>query len=143
MERVNHVTNTWLLSVGFHAVLWAAWLLYSDGIEAFEMMVFMIPVGFLFSSPAYLLCLWWIKYVVRLPWPATGRLALWMCAALFSIWISFQVTSLFLMQEFSFRLEDLSLVVPGALGAVLSILIRCKQFFQLTDKTKNNENSLV
>lgn len=143
MERFNHVTNTWVLSIGFHTVLWAAWLLYLDGSVALGMVAFMIPAGFLFSAPAYLLCLWWIKYIVCLPWCATGRLALWLSAALFSIWVSLQVSFLFLLQEFNFRLETLCLIIPGTLGAVLSILIRYKQFFQLIRNATDNDNSMV
>lgn len=136
-----HVLYTWLLAQAIHLFLMRLFDLNNIarwGTEDTELAF----VVFIFTMPAFLLCLLVMKPIAVLRFSPVIRFSVWLFAALFSVPLTVFLIGLLVGASGKF-INLLTLLIPGCLSAMLSILIRYKQFFRLINQTKSHETNLV
>lgn len=130
MERTNYVVNTWMLAVLIHPVLFTVGFFILEGELPILLFFYTLPMGLLFSIPAFLLSLLIYTPLKNADIGSRIKFIIWSLLSLSTIPVGFY---LFCALFFGLELfSDLIIVIiPGCVSALLSILIRNKQFFQL------------
>jgi hypothetical protein len=130
MERTNYIVNTWMLAVLIHSALFTVGFFILEGELSILLLLYTLPMGLLFSIPAFLLSL-----LIYTPLKNAGigsriKFIIWILLSLSTIPFGFYLfCALFFGSEL---FSDLIIVIlPGCVLALLSILIRNKQSFQL------------
>lgn len=136
MERTNYVVNTWMLAVLIHPVLLTVGFFIPEGELPILLFFYRLPMGLLFSIPAFLLSLLIYTLLKHAGIGSRFNFIIWILLSLFTIPVGFYLFgALFFGSELFSAL--IIVIIPGCASALLSILIRYKQFFQLL-KPQNN-----
>ena len=127
---VTFVFNTWLLAQAIHPFIFHFWL--SQGGSDFDLGEHLqwALLVFIFTVPAFGLCVGLINPVCKLNVAKSTRFLLWLAITVLSVPATiFLIAMLFGGMSFFLALVDL--LLPGCLSAGLAATLRYRQFFQL------------
>jgi hypothetical protein len=143
MNTFKHVSNTWLLAQLFHPLVFMIALMLAGERAGMDIFFILLGAGFIFSLPAYLLCLAFFGSVMNLPYDYSVKLFVWCLVSVACVITGFFLICLAFMDVRAF-LEVLVFLIPGCIAAVIAVLIRHKQFRNFTNpQMAFNENHLV
>lgn len=133
MQIRQHVFNTWLLAQAIHPLVFSLWVQLEGSYIAGDEQLSLVLMAFIFSTPAFLVCLMVLKPIICLFEKTRTRLIVWIMAAICAILATtFLLAALFGGAHFFFDLFDL--IAPGCIAAVLAIIIRAAYFFRLVNE---------
>jgi hypothetical protein len=146
MKMFVHTFNTWFLAHLLHPFILITYFLLKKDSESSDwtVAIFLISVFSFFASIPALFIAWFLKYVIaNTDFSVIEKFITWIMSVVVAIFLNF----LSLKFLFSFDVGDKinDLIVPSILAAILSIVVRSKQFFafQLNYNSIKNENNLV
>ena len=141
-----HTLNTWFVAHLFHPVIFIMYFLLQNktdddywGITFFFISVF----SFFASIPSFFIA-WFLQYVItNTNLSSTEKFIGWIISVVVAIFLNFAALKLMFGGYIEGEVDKV--MAPPIIAAVLSILIRYKQFFafQLNYKPVKNENSVV
>ena len=141
-----HTLNTWFVAHLFHPVIFIMYFLLQNktdddywGITFFFISVF----SFFASIPSFFIA-WFLQYVItNTNLSSVEKFIAWIISVVVAIFLNFAALKLMLGADIWEEIDEI--MPPPVIAAVLSILIRYKQFFafQLNYKPVKNENSVV
>ena len=141
-----HTLNTWFVAHLFHPVIFIMYFLLQNktdddywGITFFFISVF----SFFASIPSFFIA-WFLQYVItNTNLSSVEKFIAWIISVVVAIFLNFAGLKLMLGADIWEEIDEI--MPPPVIAAVLSILIRYKQFFafQLNYKPVKNENSVV
>ena len=141
-----HTLNTWFVAHLFHPVIFIMYFLLQNktdddywGITFFFISVF----SFFASIPSFFIA-WFLQYVItNTNLSSIEKLIGWIISVVVAIFLNFAGLKLMLGADIWGEIDGI--MPPPVIAAVLSILIRYKQFFafQLNYKPVENENRVV
>ena len=127
MKSLLHVTSTWMLAQLIHPVLFLNFVSLIDGDPSLVPLARISLYSFIFSIPAYWLCLFFFRPIRLMQLPELAKVVLWKGLTALSI-----VISLFLVCAVFFSLEFFPTILFFAIPAIASswfaILVRYQQF---------------
>lgn len=128
MKAFKHVGYTWLLAQLIHPLIFYCFTLLNSGweVDIGSLLSFFIG-SFLISLPAFILCLLFINIVPVLKISVTGNFIIWLALASTSIFINV-VLLILLLGDTRLFLTEWDLFFPSLIAAIVSILIRYRQF---------------
>jgi hypothetical protein len=146
MRIFIYTVNTWLVAHLIHPIVFIIYFLLRNDAEGNNWGVgfFFIPILSFFSSIPSLLIAWLLQYVVtKADLSLIEKFIAWMISVVVAIFLNFVGLNLFLGADIGKEINEL--IPPAIIAAILSILIRYKQFFalQLNYKSFKDENNLV
>lgn len=146
MKMFVHTIHTWLVAHLVHPVIFVIYFLLLNDAEGINWGAgfFFIPVFALFASIPSLFITWLLLYVLtNTNLSAIEKFIAWMISVVVVIFINF--AGLRILFEAGPGKGIDNLLVPPIIAAILSTLIRYKQFFafQLNYNVIKNENNLV
>ena len=146
MKMFIHTLNTWFVAHLFHPVIFIIYFLLQNktdddfwGITFFFISVF----SFFASIPSFFIA-WFLQYVItNTNLSSIEKFIGWIISVVVAIFLNFAALKLMLGADIWEEIDEI--MPPPVIAAVLSILIRHKQFFalQLNYKPVKNENSVV
>jgi len=141
-----HTLNTWFVAHLFHPVIFIMYFLLQNktdddywGITFFFISVF----SFFASIPSFFIA-WFLQYVItNTNLSSVEKFIAWIISVVVAIFLNFAGLKLMLGADIWEEIDEI--MPPPVIAAVLSILIRYKQFFafQLNYKPVENENRVV
>ena len=146
MKMFIHTLNTWLVAHLLHPVIFIIYFLWRN----VELSVtwggrfFFISIFSFFAAIPSLFIAWLLQYVItntNLSLPE--KFIAWMISVVVAIFLNFAGLKLLLGADIYYEMGEI--LPPPIIAAMLSILIRHKQFFsfQLNYKSVKNENNMV
>ena len=143
MKTFKHVSYTWLLAHIFHPLIWIVTGAIMGSHMEEDILILVLVVGFVWSVPAYLLCLVFFGQVAKMDYPCFVKLLVWCLVAVACIGMDFLFVCVVFWETGSF-VEMYWLVIPGSIAAVLAIFCRYQQFIHFNHHQINsNENNMV
>ena len=146
MKMFIHTLNTWFVAHLFHPVIFIMYFLLQNktdddywGITFFFISVF----SFFASIPSFFIA-WFLQYVItNTNLSSVEKFIAWIISVVVAIFLNFAGLKLMLGADIWEEIDEI--MPPPVIAAVLSILIRYKQFFafQLNYKPVENENRVV
>ena len=141
-----HTIHTWLVAHLLHPVIFVIYFLLRNGSEGINWGAgfFFIPVFAFFASIPSLFITWFLLYVLtNTNLSVIEKLIAWMISVVVVIFINFAGLKMLLGAGLGEEVDDL--IAPPVIAAILSTLIRHKQFFafQLNYNSIKNEDKLV
>jgi|GEM_PF-3802421 len=127
---VSFVFNTWLLAQAIHPFIFHFWL--SQGGSDFDLGEHLqwALLVFIFTIPAFVLCVSLVNPVCKLNVAKSTRFMLWLAVTMLSVPATIFLIAM-LLGGMSFFLDLVDLLLPGCLSAGLAGAFRYRQFFQL------------
>lgn len=108
-----------------------------------ELLILFVVFGFIFSLPAYLLCIVFFEPVAKMNELCLVKLLVWCLVTVACIATGFLFICVILWGT-RFFIEELWLVVPGSIAAILAILCRYRQFIRFAHFQMNShEHNMV
>ena len=146
MKMFVHTIHTWLVAHLFHPVVFVIYFLLRNDTEGINWGTgfFFIPVFAFFASIPSLFITWLFLYVVtNTNLSVIEKFIAWMISVMVVIFMNFAGLKMLLGAGLGEDVDDL--IAPPVIAAILSTLIRYKQFFafQLNYNSIKNENNLV
>jgi hypothetical protein len=132
MNTFKHVSNTWLLAQLVHPLVFIAGLMPVGGIVDVYMFFVLYILGFIFSLPAYLLCLAFFGSILQMPYDPLVKLFIWCLASVACVITGFFLICLAFLDVRAF-MEGFVFIIPGCVATVIAVLLRYKQFRNFTD----------
>ena len=141
-----HILNTWLVAHLFHPVIFIIYFLLRNdpGGNHWAAAVFFVSIFSFFASIPSLFIAWLLLYVLtKTSFSILEKFIAWMISVVVAIFLNFVWLNLLFGTNLGNEIDEL--IPPPVIAAVLSILIRYKQFFafQLNYKSIKNENNMV
>jgi len=142
MKTFSHVSNTWLLAQIFHPLMFVITaIITGEESDIGSFAIIALIFGFIFSLPAYLLCMVFFQPVMQMDHHHLVRLFAWILVVILCIVIGFLFVCITIFDVELF-IQEFSLAVPGCLAALLAILCRYRQFINFgnlqIDSYENN-----
>ena len=146
MKMFIHTLHTWLVAHFFHPVIFIIYFLLRNDAEGnnWGVAFFFIAIFSFFASIPSLFIAWLLQYVItNTNLSSLEKLIGWIISVVVAIFINFAGLKLMFGEYMGEEINEI--LTPPIIAAVLSILIRYKQFFafQLNYKSVKNENSMV
>ena len=138
-----HTLNTWLVAHLFHPVIFIIYFLLRNDAEGNNWFFFIVIFSFFASIPSLFIA-WLLQYVIiNTNLSSLEKFIAWMISVVVAIFLNFAGLKLLLGADIYYEMDEI--LPPPIIAAMLSILIRHKQFFsfQLNYKSITNENSMV
>jgi len=141
-----HTLNTWLVAHLFHPVIFIIYFLLRNdpGGNHWGAAFFFVSIFSFFASIPSLFFAWFLQYALtRTKFSILEKFIAWIISVVVAIFLNFAWLNLLLGADIGKEIDEL--IPPPVIAAILSILIRYKQFFtfQLNYKSIKNENNLV
>jgi hypothetical protein len=146
MKMFIHTLNTWLVAHLFHPVIFIIYFLLRNDAEGknWGFAFFFIAIFSFFASIPSLFIAWLLQYVItNTNLSSIEKFIAWIISVEVAIFLNFAGLKLMFGVYIGEEIDDI--MAPPIIAAMLSILIRAKQFFafQLNYKSVKNENSMV
>ena len=146
MKMFVHTINTWLVAQLFHPFIFIIYFLLRNdpGGNHWGVAFFFISIFSFFASIPSLFFAWLLQYVLtKTNFSLPEKFIAWMISVVVAIFLNFAWLKLLLGADIGKEIDEI--LPPPVIAAVLSILIRSKQFFafQLNYKSIKNENNMV
>ena len=146
MKMFIHTLNTWLVAHLFHPVIFIIYFLLRNHAEGnnWGFAFFFIGIFSFFASIPSLFIAWFLQYIIaNTNFSSIEKFIAWIISVVVAIFINFAGLKLTFGDYMGEEINEI--ITPPIIAAVLSILIRYKQFFafQLNYKSVENENSMV
>jgi hypothetical protein len=141
-----HTLNTWLVANLFHPVIIIIYFLLRNDTEGGNWGggFFFISILSFFASIPSLFIAWFLQYVLtNTNLSSIEKFIAWMISVVVAIFLNFAGLKLLLGADIGKEIDEI--MPPPIIAAILSILIRYKQFFvfQINYKSIQNENNMV
>ncbi len=130
MNTIRHVTNTWLLAQLLYPLIYIFYFSILKNGDYLDMMVVFIIADFLFSLPAYVLCLISFDFVSRMRIGITAKFYLWIVLAILCVYVGVSIL-IVLLFDLSWLTDVQFVIIPGYIAAAVSVLIRRSNFRRL------------
>ena len=146
MKMFVHTFNTWLVANLIHPVIFIIYFLWLNdtGGNDWAAAIFFIGIFSFFLSIPSLLIAWFFQYVItNTNFSSWEKFVAWIMSVVVAIFLNF--ASLKLLFDVVTWSEIEEILPPSVMAAVLSILIRHKQFFafQLNYRSIETENNIT
>lgn len=131
MKLFLHAFNTWLVAHLLHPLIFAAWyvVLSKEGLNMGSFFLLFFIVSVFLSIPAFFV-LWPLLYLIsKGPFSVSDKLFLWVVAILLLLFASFSFFLFF--SDGGIKWEEIEFMLPAALSAILSTLLRRTAFLNL------------
>ena len=141
-----HTIHTWLVAHLLHPIIFVIFFLLRNDAEGIDWGAgfFFIPVFAFFASIPSLFITWLLLYVLtNTNLSVIEKFIAWMISVMVVTFMNFAALKMLLGAGLGEEVDDL--IAPPVIAAILSTLIRHKQFFafQLNYHAIKNENNLV
>ena len=141
-----HTFNTWLVAHLFHPPIFVIYFLLrnDEASDNWGGEFFFISIFSFFAAIPSLFIAWLLQYVItNTKLSALEKFIAWMISVVVAIFLNFASLKLLLGADIYYEIDEI--LPPPIIAAMLSILIRAKQFFafQLNYKSVRNENNMV
>ena len=145
MKMFVHTINTWLVAHLLHPVVFVLYFLFFNDPEYnWTAGLFFISIFSFFASIPSLFIAWFLQYVItNANFSLLEKYIAWMIAVVVAIVFNF--LGLEIMFGVGIREEIFEILPPSIIAAILSVLVRQKQFFglQVNYNSIKNENEVV
>ena len=143
MKMFVHTLNTWLVARFFHPVIFIIYFLLRNDAEGNNWIFLIATFSFFVSIPSLFIA-WLLQYVItNTNLSSLEKFIAWMISVVVAIFLNFAGLKFLLGADIYYEMGEI--LPPPIIAAMLSILIRSKQFFsfQLNYKLVKNENKMV
>ena len=146
MKMFIHTLNTWLVAHLFQPVIFVIYFLLRNDAEGnhWGFAFFFITIFSFFASIPSLFIAWFLQYVItNTNFSSTEKFIAWVISVVVAIFLNLAGLELMFGSVIGDEINEI--MAPPIIAAVLSILIRYKQFFafQLNYESVKNEKSTV
>jgi len=146
MKMFIHTLQTWLVAHFFHAVIFVIYFLFQNDTEGdhWGFAFFFIAIFSFFASIPSLFVAWLLQYIIaNSNLSSVEKFIAWIISVVVAIFLNFAGLKWMFGSVIGDEIDEI--MAPPVIAAILSILIRYKQFFafQLNYKSIKNENSMV
>ena len=144
MKIFIHTLNTWLVANLIHPVIFIIYFLWLNDAEGnnWGAGFFFIGVFSFFASIPSLLIAWFLQYAItNTNFSSAEKFISWIMAVVVAIFLNFAGLKLFFGVEVWAEIDEI--LPPPIIAAILSMLIRYKQFFALQANYKAIENTIT
>jgi hypothetical protein len=146
MKMFVHTLNTWLVALLIHPVIFIIYFLITNDAEGdnWGTRFFFISIFSFFAAIPSLFIAWLLQYVLtNSNLSSSEKFIAWMISVVVAIFLNFAGLKLLFGADIYYEIDEI--LPPPIIAAIISILIRAKQFlaFQLNYKSVKNENSVV
>ena len=131
MKLFLHAFNTWLVAHLLHPLIFAAWYVAvsNEGLNMASFFLLFFIISVFLSIPAFFV-LWPLLYLIsKGPFSVSDKLFLWVVAILLLLFASFSFFLFF--SDGGIKWEEIEFMLPAALSAILSTLLRRTAFLNL------------
>ena len=138
-----HTLNTWLVAHLFHPFIFIIYFLLRNDAEGNNWIFLIATFSFFVSIPSLFIA-WLLQYVItNTNLSSLEKFIAWIISVVVAIFLNFAGLKLLLGADIFYEMGEI--LPPPIIAAMLSILIRSKQFFffQLNYKLVKNENKIV
>src|SRR6187399_3283669 len=143
MKMFVHTLNTWLVAHLFHPFIFIIYFLLRNDAEGNNWIFLIATFSFFVSIPSLFIA-WLLQYVItNTNLSSLEKFIAWIISVVVAIFLNFAGLKLLLGADIFYEMGEI--LPPPIIAAMLSILIRSKQFFsfQLNYKLVKNENKMV
>jgi len=146
MKMFVHTLNTWLLANLFHPAIFIIYFLLQNDAEgdSWGFAFFFIAVFSFFASVPSLFIAWFLHYVItNTNFSTIEKFIAWIISVVVTIFLNFVCLKLVFGIDMGEKINEI--IPPPIIAAILSILIRYKQFFafHLNFKSVKNESNMA
>ena len=146
MKIFVHTLNTWLVANLIHPVVFIIYFLWLNDAEGnnWGAGFFLIGVFSFFASIPSLLLSWFLQYAItNTNFSLTEKFISWILSVVVAIFLNF--AGLKLLYDVDVWTDIDEIMPPPVIAAILSILIRYRQFFalQANHRSIENENNIT
>lgn len=131
MKLFLHAFNTWLVAHLLHPLIFAAWYVAvsNEGLNMASFFLLFFIISVFLSIPAFFV-LWPLLYLIsKGPFSVSDKLFLWVVVILLLLFASFSFFLFF--SDGGIKWEEIEFMLPAALSAILSTLLRRTAFLNL------------
>jgi len=145
MKIFVHTLNTWLVANLIHPVIFIVYFLLLNDVEGnnWGAGFFFVGIFSFFASIPSLLIAWFLNYIItNTNFSSAEKFIAWIISVVVAIFINFAGMKLLFGVDIWEEIDEI--MPPPIIAAVISILIRSKQFFALQlnyiseEKTSNS-----
>jgi len=146
MKMFIHTLQTWLVAHFFHPVIFIIYFLLQNDKEGdnWGFAFFFIAIFSFFASIPSLFVAWLLQYVItNSNLSSVEKFIAWIISVVVAIFLNFAGLELMFGDFMGEKIDEI--MAPPVIAAILSVLIRYKQFFafQLSYRSFKNENNVA